>query len=192
LYSEFLNTWKYILNNWEMDEVIKVIERAVRSYLSGKVLNKGCIFFDKEKKLCSIHSTRPYNCRVYGVVPDEEFNKSLARVREDFKDDLSFVLIREQCDLVETTNHEEVTTKKTDKWWARLNKIEEEMGVPKENINDDLEGSYRTFHDHLLLYIANDKLLMDLTDVRLHGEPYEKEIVANTVVNILKKAFGGQ
>lgn len=65
LYIEFMNTWKYVMSEYSLDELLALIEKAVRNYLSD-MPTKGCVFFDREKKICTQHDTRPYNC----LLPD--------------------------------------------------------------------------------------------------------------------------
>lgn len=179
LYCEFINTWRYILKFWSINDTVDVIERSVRNYLSQDVA-KGCVFFDREKKLCKIYKTRSFNCRIYSIIPVEEFNARMKRLITEYKDRFDVVL-RDQCNLVKTKDGKDVTAEDTDKWWRELNKVEALL-VPKDLINDKAEGSYRTYHDHILLQLFHPNTLMDLTQVRLHGTQQEKENAINTLI----------
>ena len=71
-YIEFLYIWKFILSNFSIDGIVEFIRNSMCNYVDGDV-TKGCIFFDNEKKICKIYDMRSYNCRVYGIIPKEEF-----------------------------------------------------------------------------------------------------------------------
>ena len=179
LYSEFINTWKYILKSWSINDVVEVIERSIKNYLSQDAA-KGCVFFDKEKKLCKIYKTRSFNCRIYSIIPQKEFEARIKRLILEYKDKFD-VMLRDQCDLVKTENGKEVTIEDTDKWWKELSKIESIL-VSKDQINDQAEGSYRAYHDHILLQLFHPNTLMDLTQIRLNGTKEERQKAINVLV----------
>jgi len=183
LYCEFLRALDFILKNWEEEDFMKLFEKSLKHYLS-KELIKGCIFWDKETKLCKIHRKRPFNCFVYGITPKEEFDERLKKIREKYKDEIA--KFRDQCDLVKTKNGHEVTTEDTDKWWDELVDIEKYIGIDKKQINDESGGTYRTYHDHLLIFYLPDYLLENLSEVRQFGEVIEKQNVIETILNLVK------
>lgn len=173
LYVEFLNTWNYVLNNWSLDEIAGLIESAINNYLTD-IVSKSCIFWDRETKLCKQHETRPYNCRIYSITPEEEFKPRYERLKVLHQGKFGAV-IRDQCDLVSTKDGSEVTTQMTDDWWNELVEVEKFIGIKPNEINDDMGGTYRTYHDHLLLHICPDSVLERLQDLRLYGTPLEKK-----------------
>lgn len=179
LYCEFINTWRYILKFWSINDSVNVVERSIKNYLSQDIA-KGCVFFDKEKKLCKIYRTRSFNCRVYAIIPAEEFNTRMNRLIMAYKDRFD-VILRDQCNLVKTKDGKNITTEDTGKWWKELNKIEALL-VPKDLINDKADGSYRAYHDHILLQLFHPNTLMDLTQIRLYGTQQEKENATNTLI----------
>jgi Fe-S-cluster containining protein len=183
MYAEFLNTWNTILNMRPADKIASLLVKAVRLYLNGKP-TKGCIFWDRSSKLCTQHSTRPLNCRVYGQIPDEEFKPRYERLKVMYKDSPSAV-IREQCGIVKSVGIRP-TKKDTDTWQHHLEQIEAGL-VPKDLIHDRVGGSYRTYHDHILLRMGNPDFLAELTDVRLTGTKEQKEEYVAKLVAKLKK-----
>ncbi len=65
------------------------------------LLQKDVFFFDEEKCQCRLHTVRPYNCRIYGITPSEEFEPRYNRLKELYKDDINAIAMS-QCDLVST------------------------------------------------------------------------------------------
>lgn len=184
LYSEFRNTWREVLLNWSNEDIIDLIEKAIRNYTSP-MITKGCIFFDRDSKLCTQHKTRPYNCRIYGITPEEEFKPRYERLKVLYQDE-PMATIKDQCNLIKTEDGSKVTVEQTTKWWNEAVEIEKSIGVPAENINDDPGGSYRTYHDHILLTVCSDNLLDNLQAIRLSEDTMTREIYVKEVVHSLK------
>ena len=185
LYIEFTVLWNYLINECSYELIEEIIEKSVTNYINNKPV-KGCIFWDHETFFCKIHQHRPLSCRLYGITPDEEFEKRRAALIEQYKNilDASF---EPQCSLVSTVDDIKITEQDTDKWWNQLCNIEEAIGVPRSIINDKIGGSYRTYHDHILLYIMPDSIMEELQKVRLMDNLIEKEIVVKTLMNKLHK-----
>jgi len=178
---EFVNSWNYVLNNFAIEEMEKLVFDAINTYLLNWT-TKGCIFFDKESKLCKQHSTRGLSCRTYGIIPAKEFKLNYERLKKLYHNKIGAV-IKDQCDLISTINGSKVTIKDTDSWWNSLVKIEKEFGVSKNRINDDLGGSYRTYHDHLLIHLYGEDVLENLSIIRTNGTDEEKMQATISLVN---------
>jgi len=187
LYSEFLLIWNYISNNWTDNQICDLIERSMMTVVSGSP-TKGCVFFDNESKLCNIHKKRPLNCRIYGITPDEEFKPRYEKLKELYKSVLGAV-IKPQCDLVSTCNGKEVTIEDTSKWWKKINNIERSIGLPKKMITDDIGGSYRTPHDHILFYTMPENVLNGLESIRNYEDHLEKIKAVKNIVNVIRNTF---
>ena len=183
LYIEFMNTWKYVMSNFSMDEILGLIERSLRTYLNDAP-TKGCVFFDRDKKVCTQHETRPYNCRMYSQIPDEEFKPRYEALKvlqeKDFR-----TVVMPQCDLTETVG-DKPTKEQSDEWWERMKKIENDCGIPENQITDDQNGTYRTFHDHIILHVFPDWALEDLTKMKLHGSFQDKNLAVLQTMSWLK------
>jgi hypothetical protein len=117
LYCEFLHTWQYIIRNFTHLQISSLVEKCLRKYLYDNS-EKACVFFDKDNKICSQHESRPYNCRIYGITPDEEFVPRYEKLKVIYPD------IKPQCNLVSTVNGEAVSKKDIDNWWIELRSIE--------------------------------------------------------------------
>jgi Fe-S-cluster containining protein len=169
LYSEFCNAWRYINKHWSKQEVLELVLRAVRNYLSNKFA-KGCVFWSQETKLCQIHDARPLACRVYGVMPDEEWKPKYERLKVLYPDE-----VREQCGLIKTEDGKPVTKAQTDVWWKLLTDIEASQGIARNRMHDGPSGTYRTFHDHIVLSLYDRKILTILSEMRLNASEEAKE-----------------
>ena len=165
LYVEFLNTWESMMTNWSLEDILATVEDAVLNYISTET-TKGCIFFDKEKCICKQHDTRCFNCRIYAITPKEEFEPRYLAMKEALKNKPN-VILHNQCDLVSTVNGIPLNVGQTDLWWQRITNIEHQIGIEKANINDGQSGSYRTYHDHILLYLLPDDILLLLTNLKV-------------------------
>jgi len=183
LYSEFLLVWNFISKNWNNDQVCNLFEKCMLTAIN-EVPSKGCVFFDKKNKLCTIHSLRSLNCRIYGITPEKEFKPRYEKLKEEYKNIIGAVL-KPQCELVSTINGSEVTVKDIERWWKDLEKIEEKIGIPHRLITDKVGGSYRTTHDHILLYNMPENILNSLAGIKMY-ENYSKRIetVSDIISNI--------
>jgi Fe-S-cluster containining protein len=182
LYVEFYNAWQKVMTTWPNEKIVGLVRGALRNYLSNES-NKGCIFWDKETKLCGHHETRPYNCRIYGVIPEEEFKPRYERLK---------VLnpnVKDQCNLVSAIGNQP-TKKDTDAWWESIRKLEQDIGIPSHLITDEPGGSYRTYHDHILIQLFSDKVLNELTLIRLNQPADVKEKVMEGLIKAISKALG--
>jgi len=188
LYVEFLYTWKYILDNYDLDWIVNLIEKALDSYLSG-VVNKGCIFLDFSSNLCSQHETRPLSCREYSITPEEEFNRKLVQLRIHYKDRPD-AIFRDQCNLVSTEDGSKVTAKDTNKWWQELKTIEENFGIDKKRISDDLGGTYRTYPEHILMKVFSSQMIDTLQVLKQYGSEQEKHMVVKAYMEHVKVKLG--
>ena len=188
LYIEFLNSWNHVVSNWPDKKIGDLIEKSLRNYLFDQKI-KGCVFFDNESNMCSHHDHRPYSCRAYGIVPDEEFKPRYERLKVIYPD------VPYQCNLVETEDGSKVTTKDTDFWWKEVLQAEKAIGIKNEYINDESHGSYRTYHDHILIHLFGEENLEKLSLARINLNKEEKEKVIQQMMsaynNIKEKMNNG-
>jgi hypothetical protein len=68
----------------------------------------------------------------------------------------------------------EVSQENTNEWWDKLVEIEKSIGIDRGNINDDMGGSYRTPHDHVLLYVMPSEIMQKLQEIRFIDNHTEK------------------
>ena len=159
-YVEFLYAFIYIKEKWCREDKQDILLRSIRNYLDND-LNKGCSAYYNG---CEIYDRRCLACRLYGVIPKESWDKRWQVLRNRQGDD--FKALR-QCDII--SSEKEITPECEDKWFNHTSGCEERIGVSSSRIalHDDAGGSYRTFHDHLLLEMLGASVMGILTNVRL-------------------------
>jgi Fe-S-cluster containining protein len=182
LYVEFLFAMKQILKEWDTNKIAVLVERSIRNYVKG-FTTKGCIFFNEDTNLCDCHKKRSYNCRIYSITPYEEFHPRYLKAKEAYKN-AKMAIVRDQCNLCKTINGEKITTEDTNRWWNKLVEIERSAGIKKQLINDGPGGSYRTPHDHILMYFLSEELLEKLQTIRLYATDDEKRIAVDAFINV--------
>ncbi len=180
MFSEFMLTWQHVIRNWTADDITQLVMSATIAYLNNNSM--GCVFFDKEKRLCRQHETRPFNCRTYGQIPDEEFKPRYEQLKVLYPDKE----FRDQCNLVETVGTKP-TEAEMDLWFHHLNLIEKELLGKNAPSHDGQGGTYRTYKDHILLKLGNEKFLLRLTRLRQKGTTEEKETFLKELEVRLKK-----
>jgi Fe-S-cluster containining protein len=181
-YSEFMNVWINISNHWKKEQIVDIIAKAIEATISG-ITTKGCIFWDKDTKMCTTHNERPFNCRVYSQLPDEEFKPKYERLKILYQNDNTATLL-EQCNLTKTVGNKP-TTEDIELWFQRIKKVEEDLKVPKTEINDQQGGSYRQFHDHIILKWGNQKLINQIIKLKQKGSIEEKK----NLVELFKTSY---
>lgn len=181
-YIEFLNVWKDA-QEWDQRKKTDLILRAIRNYLTTNI-NKGCIFFHGG---CQTYTTRPFACRQYGVIPKENWDKRWAKLKEQMGEAFD---AKPQCNLVSTVSGKGVTPDEEDKWFSHTRKCEERIGTNPAAIalHDIAGGSYRTFHDHLLIELFPPQFLEMLTKSRL-SNPSKEDI--DSTLEELRKSLDG-
>ena len=187
LYSEFLLIWEYISKEWGDDKIYNLLKRCMLNAINH-IPSKGCVFFDEETNLCQIHEIRPYNCRIYGITSDEEFGPRYERLKKEYEEIIGAV-IKPQCNLVSTIDETEVTMSNTDEWWNKLTVVERSIGIPMELVTDKIGGSYRTPHDHVLLYNMPENVLNALAGIKQYDDYFDKIIAVEELVNCIRNYF---
>lgn len=169
-YSEFMYAWTQV-EQWPKRKLADLMVRVVETALSSNP-TKGCVFWDRGTKLCQVHQARPFNCRVYGQTPAEEFKPRYERLKVLYAEHPNAV-VRDQCNLVQS--RKPPTKKEMDDWFRELQFIEvQDVGVHPKLLNDDIGGSYRQFHDHVLLKTGSVAFLTKISELRLSGTDIEK------------------
>lgn len=168
-YCEFSNVWNVIVNSWTKEQILALITRCVENYFAS-LNQKGCVFWNRETKLCNIHKSRPYNCYIYAQTPDEDFTPRLERLRVLYPE----CDFHNQCDLVKSVGHKP-TKDEVDQWFKELCFIEMDLGIEPKHINDGDGGSYRTFHDHILLQSLTESAIDTITRLKMSGNKLKQE-----------------
>ena len=94
--------------------------------------------------------------------------------------------------MVSTVNGSDITKDNTDKWWEKLAQIEKSIGIPKEMITDSIGGSYRTPHDHVLLYNMPENVLNALAGIKKYDDEFDKKKMIIELVRVIKDVFSSK
>lgn len=164
---EFKLIWNFITNNWSKESFLILVEKALTSYVFNSQDNP-CIFLSKENK-CTIHDKRPYNCRIYGIIPEEEFKPRYERLKVIYPN------TRNQCSLVKTVDGKTLSKKDIDEWWSDLCDLEKQLGIDHRKIHDGYSGSYRNFYEHVILELMGEDSMMFLQKIRVEFSEEEKK-----------------
>ena len=189
LYSEFLLIWNFISKKWRDEAVCDLFEKCMLNAIDD-IPSKGCVFFNKEINQCRIHKFRPYNCRIYGITPPEEFNPRYEKIKEEYKTIIG-ATIKPQCELVSTVDGKKLTTKNTNDWWNEIAAIERLIGIPMNMVTDEFGGTYRTPHDHVLLYNMPENVLNALAGIKLYSDNLDKIRAVSEIMSNLRNYFRG-
>lgn len=178
-YSEFIYVWRDVEKHWSKRKRLDLIIRSIRNYLVNHT-NKGCVFFDNE---CLCYKHRPQACRLYGVMPKESWDEREKRIKTVLGDN---VKITPQCNLVSTVSGDPVTVEDENSWFLKTREIESNLGVNQHviGLHDNPGGSYRTFHDHILMELFSLNFLSMLTKLKM-SNPSDADI--NSTLDYLKK-----
>jgi len=187
LYSEFLLIWQYISSQWNDSRVCDLLESCMLNAVNP-IPSKQCVFFDEDLCMCKCHDVRPYNCRIYGITPDEVFEPRYEKLKEEYKVIVG-AIIKPQCDLVSVCDNTEITVKDIDRWWDKIIKVERYLGIPKDMINDSMGGSYRSPHDHILLYNMPDNVLNALAGIKLYDSEFDKKKAITELIQVIRNVF---
>ena len=163
-YSEFLYAWLHV-EKWEKQKLVDLMLRCVENYLDRNP-TKGCVFWDRETKMCGIHKNRPFNCRTYGQIPEEDFKPRYERLKVLYADD-PFAVVKDQCHLV--TSPKPPSKSQMDEWFKELQFIEKDIKIDQKLMNDGDGGSYRQFHDHIILQTCSPAVIDKLVSLRTRG-----------------------
>jgi hypothetical protein len=166
-YVEFLNVYNEV-KKWPVAKQQALISRSIRNYLDDSV-SKGCVFYVDG---CLCYSQRPFICRSYGVIPQENWDKRWESLKDNMGDQFNAL---PQCNLVASSTP--ISAVMENRWFEHTKKCEGRLGVSSDSIrkHDEDGGSYRTFHDHLLLEMFGEELLVRLTKIKL-SNPTKEEI----------------
>jgi len=175
-YSEFLNLW---LDVEEMDSQYRaeVIFRSLKNYLDESVV-KPCPLYcegaDGRIKGCLCYERRPYNCRFYGVIPDEEYEKRVDGFEKTFgRKAMKKNPLRTQCQDVEITDGCLVNPGYIDDIADEIETLDIELGIRQTLVKS--KQSSRTLHDFVMLTYFGERKMVDLTEIRVNSSEETKK-----------------
>lgn len=179
MFSEFLDTWTEVERTWTQREISEIMLKAVERYLFPDS-HAGCIFHDGDSNRCRIHRSRSLNCHFYGQIPEDCFETRRQRLTVLYPDKEH----PSQCNLVKTKGPRP-TADDINAWFKELTFIEEDF-LGKGMGTDADGGSYRHYHDHVLLHLCDEEILGQLTSLRVSGSESEKKRYMKRLSNLMK------
>ena len=137
--------------------------------------------------ICLICST----CRLYGVTPEEVWDERVELLKNRHGVDFPSYT---QCGLVTMDDGcKYISSENDNKWFNHVRECEKRLGVTPDaiHLHDLPGGSYRTFHDHLLIELFPVGVLEALTKYRFTN-PTEGDIehVVEEIVDRMEQNNG--
>ncbi len=184
-FCEFLNTLTSFVFRLDPSDFLKMTEMCLKKYL---LIDKGngCVFWDSDTKLCKQHETRPINCYFYGVTPQEDFEPRYERLKVLNNE------VKSQCDRISLEDGCKYMSKELiDVSFDKIKKIERKIGVPEQFLNDDQGGSYRSYPEHILLWLLGEDQMCNLSVIRSSSPILEKKKLIATICENLSTSLVG-
>ena len=137
-----------------------------------KTLIKPCQLLSMDGK-CRYYSSRPLSCRMYGLWPDDLYEKRVDKFEKAYEGLLKReeIPLNKQCPYVKRVDDEEPLTEEIiEDMFAKLDKLDAQMQkfTPAQLENRE---NYRTFHDWLLWSVLGEDRLVMLSTYALSADP---------------------
>jgi len=175
-YLEFLNVNSMIENEYSEEQKITVNLECLKRYISTD-LSKPCLFLKESG--CSIYKHRQFNCRFYGIVPKEEYERRSKEVQEKFLAQGQSFPLAKQCPLVKTADGSSMTTARYNKIIDDIRDLDKKAGISRKDINSG--ESYHTFHDWWMLFYYGPETMADFTEVRIRFSQDQKDDMVKNI-----------
>ena len=195
-FSEFVYITDYIKKNIDKDTLGDVAVNCMKHYFSEEIL-KPCPLFNDG---CLVYENRPINCRLYGQVPKEEYERRQNRTSDEFtmsaeemRESLGLgtvedIPLYEQCPHVKPIEGtgDVITMESFDNIFNKLEEIEVTF---LSDIEIDINfTSYKTFHDHYLWFTIGEDMLIQWTNLK--SSTKDKVLLADVVQRMKKNIRG--
>jgi len=168
-YSEAVNIMNRVFSEWSREDRKELLKTSIRYFFSRSLI-KPCPMLRGNE--CRIYEDRPLNCRLYGLWPQEAWERRVERISERLGLEKEKIPLNTQCPFVKLKNGDPLTEEQIDGMFATLdkfdhwllsqgdsNKFEEWSSRIEKNWN------YRTFHDWILLHFWGEERLMNMTAI---------------------------
>lgn len=192
-YAEFYSIYSNYVMKMPREKRIELTLQCIRQYLQPQSVEKTkpCVHLSSDNK-CTVYSSRPLKCRLYGLIPPALYNKIVSAVAEDMQVEKEKLPLCQQCDRVK------IKPEFADKFPSgkipqpMIKEMEQalkdndlRLGIPK-SVQDDGFG-YLTYHDWHVMFELGEKVMEVLTKSRLTFSEDKKE----QLVVALKKLLDG-
>jgi len=183
-YCEFVQIITDAWSVFSSEEKINLICKSVEYFFRNEYekwgidsLIKPCQFIDEHGK-CKIYHNRPLSCYLYGLWPEDEYERRVDLFEEAYAE---YGLSREdlplhtQCKMIRRADgSKEVPLEDIDKLFASLDKLDKSIGTFSDLQIKEKEN-YRTLHDWLLLKIFGEQWLTMLTTFMMSASREQME-----------------
>jgi Fe-S-cluster containining protein len=180
-YLEFLNVNSMIENEYSEEQRVHINLECLKRYIWTD-LSKPCLFL--KEKGCSIYHHRQFNCRFYGIVPKEEYERRSKDVQEKFFAQGQSFPLAKQCPFVKTADGSAMTPARYNKIIDDIRDLDKKAGMSRKDVNNG--ETYHTFHDWWMLFYYGPDTMADFTEIRLKFSPEQKDKLLNDIASQLK------
>lgn len=170
-YSEAINIIEGIWSNCSFEKKRDVLLTCVKHFFS-KSLIKPCPLLNEQT--CLAYDRRPLNCRLYGLWPEDSYEKRVERLSNILKIDRSKIPLNVQCQYVKRKNGEKLTVTDIEDMFALLDRVDlqilcnNDASKREEWVNKiSKKWNYRTIQDWVLFMFFGEDWLVNLTNFAL-------------------------
>ena len=160
-YSEAAVIWNKILTDWDRESKKRFLMDGVRHFFSRSLI-KPCPIFDGNG--CRTYEDRPLNCRLYGLVPQEQYAKRVEKLMQRLQLPMDKIPLNQQCQWVKRVNGEPLTAEAIERLDAALDQIDavlisegKRMAEAKAKVSKG--WNYRTISDWALYFVFGEDFL---------------------------------
>jgi Fe-S-cluster containining protein len=168
-YVEYLNVIHMIERDYSAEQKTDIALECIKRYIS-RDLSKPCLFLGS--KGCTIYNHRQFNCRMYGMVPQEEYEERAKNVMEQFKARGQDFPLAKQCSFVEIADGSVMTLARYNKIVDDIVDLDKKAGISRKAINEG--KSYFTFHDWWMMSHYGEDGMVHFTEIRLNWNDEQK------------------
>lgn len=173
-YSEAVNILDIIWNQWEPEDKKRLLITSVRYFFSRSLI-KPCPLLVKNE--CRIYADRPLSCRLYGLWPNDVWERRVARFEKSLDLPREKLPLNVQCPYVRR-NGAPLTEDRINALYKMLDDLDLRVG----NLKDEhikKSWNYRTLHDWILFRFFGEEMLIKMGQALLCNNPQQiEEIIA--------------
>ena len=168
-YSEAVNLLNQMWETWTKEAKKDFLLTCVRYFFSRSLIKPCPILKDSD---CQCYDSRPLNCRLYGMIPAETYNKRAQRMADRLDLPLDQVPLNTQCPFVRRKVGDPLTDEVIDRLDSAIDRLDvlliqggNARRATEAQAKVDKGWNYRSLHDWALYYIFGEEILVNLTQV---------------------------